>query len=269
MATVNTALSRFRRMAEADKRCKISSSAHFIKNHVSSTIIKVVKNHKQTDAVLLFGNEEGADNIYVYTYADENLKVGDYFIWKKKWFLVYEDINIVREVGFKKQRAVECNAETTSNIHIAYLGSLRTYKDSRLAKIYLESGLKPAIVVGAGLIEIGSRIIVGGYEWEVVDGDTISIPGVDYLYVNRRTKATEVVEEVVDDENAESIVVYAGSTLTFNCDNGVFTADKTLKVTARTMNSATVLVPFGIESFTINAKVDDEPVVLSYEVRGG
>lgn len=265
MAAINSAFDRFRKIEEADKKCKLRANGYFIENHVSSTEVKVVRTDKNIKAVLIFGHEEGSDNVIFYSYPDADVQTGDYFIWETKHFIVFEDTYIVMEAGYKKQKAIECNTIANTDIPVAFLGSMRSYKNNRLVDNFVESKLNPAIIAPVGKFLIGDRIIINNCSWEIIDGDLVSNPNVHYFYLDRRLKDTTV--QTIPSEDAN--VIYAGSTLTVPCDNGQFSSTPSVEIKSRTLNSAVIKVPYGITALQITANVESVETISNYVVRGG
>lgn len=59
---------------------------------------------------MIITDKEGPDTSLVYTYTERaknnELLKGDYYTWKNNTYLVYEDIDLVREVNYKKQKSI-------------------------------------------------------------------------------------------------------------------------------------------------------------------
>lgn len=265
---ITSAYSRFRETNNKELRCSRKVDTYFIKNHVGSTTIEVVRTEEQLPAVLIFDNKEGVDNVLLYTCIESDIKPGDYYLWRDRHFLVIEEISIVKEIGFKKQRTVECNAVANGNLHVAFVGSGRSYRDTRLdGKVYESSGLRPLVIAPHGVIAIDDYLTIGGYTWRVVDGDTISLAAADYMYLERVPSNTTV--EVDEEELEGNPITYAGSQLVIVCDNGLVTSDAKFQIVERTSTTCTIIVPHGLLTFTIDYKQDGKDVATTYIVKGG
>ena len=255
--------SRFRNTCSGEQKCGTINNAFFIKNHVGSTEVEIVRTSEELPAVLIFDNGEGVDNVLLYTCIGSDVVPGDYYTWKGRHFIVTEDITIVKEIGFKKQRSIECNTKANDSIHIAFIGNARTYKDTKLQKNYEGSGLQPLVIVPNGKIEIDDYVTIGGYRWRVVDGDTVTLSAVNYLYLDR------VPNTLTTDVPDPSNVIFAGSHLLILCDNGIAASPVAFTTIERTATSITISVPFGITTFPLSFAREGEPVTVDYIVKGG
>ena len=71
---------RFRRNSKVLSDCNKRKTAYFIKNHESSTTVKVVRTEEEIPAVLVYSHKEGADEVLLYVSSNDDVTVGDYFV---------------------------------------------------------------------------------------------------------------------------------------------------------------------------------------------
>lgn len=145
----------FRRQMEINHCCDLKSEAGFIEDGASATIIYHIRMEEEKAAAMILDEKEGPDKSTVFTYkrdnAQEELLKGDYFLWKDLHYFVYDDIEIVREVAYKKQLAYKCNAVFEHN-SVEYFGyfvsSLAKYVDTTLNKdLVITNNEKPVIIM--------------------------------------------------------------------------------------------------------------------------
>jgi hypothetical protein len=126
----------FRTVAKKRATCFDTRSAAFITQGKLSKDIYHKRKNKIIKAGLVYRYQEGPDEAIVYTFIEDDLRKGDYFIYDDTDYLVYEDQKLVDEnVNHKKHRAVECNISFSFNEQIFkgyFVSTLRRKSDPDL-----------------------------------------------------------------------------------------------------------------------------------------
>ena len=145
----------FRKKQQNSEDCRNKFESSFILEGTSAVVIHSLRLNVNKQAALIITDKEGPDTSLVFTYKeqvkDNELLKGDYYSWKNNIYLVYEDIDLVREVDYKKQRCYQCNASFTYNdeeYYGYYVSSLAKYVDTTLQDdLIITDNDKPILVL--------------------------------------------------------------------------------------------------------------------------
>lgn len=221
-----SAFERFRRTNSVRNNCVKKKTSYFIEHHLSSTEIYVERTEETIPAVLVVNDTEGADSFLTFVYEDEDIQLGDYFTWKENnHFFVLEKVHVIKEVDYKKFRALECNAVTSEGHWIAFRGNMKSYRNTSLKGQVELTSLQPIVIapISANL-EINKTFVIGSQHWKVIDADLSSINGIGYYYVQRDLNPRNLEEEqdalYENNELAASNVIYIGEKVKLATDKG-------------------------------------------------
>lgn len=262
---------RFRRTNTTKNNCTKRQTSYFIENHLSSTEIYVERTEATIPSVLVVNDAEGADGFLTFVYAEEDIQLGDYFTWKEdNHFFILEDVYIVKEVDYKKFKALECNVQTSDGVWLYFKGNMRTFKDNALRQNYEINGLKPLIIAPLHeTLKINGYITIDDQKWHIIDADVDSIHGIGYYYVERDLNSRNIEDELelLEEEGLLDgpSVVYVGQGVTINSDKGFITGDD-IQVLKRTANS----VDFKFTSagrLSVTVKQNNVEKTYNYEVK--
>lgn len=262
----------YRKKMEASSNCDMNYESSFIVDSTSATQIHVLRLNEDKQAALIINEKEGPDTVLVYTRKEfrdyKNLLKQDYFTWRDKTYFVYEDIDIVRDVNFHKQRAYNCNVNFTvdNNTYYGYyVASLAKYVDTKLEnKLNITDNDKPILILPCfDWIEVGLKIVIQNKPYKIIDYDAITNNGICYCSLDRDfiSKQDDVEQDI------EEGVIIAGNSFTVTTNNGYFSASSEVIIEDRTLTSVTFVVEYGVDEITITTKnTDNELITTTYKV---
>lgn len=255
----------FRTVAKKRATCFDTRSAAFITQGKLSKDIYHKRKNKIIKAGLVYRYQEGPDEVMVYTFQNDDLRKGDYFIHDHVNYLVYENQKLVDDnLNHVKQKAVECNVSFNfgEEVYQGYFkSSLRRYNDEEFqGKQVLNPEEKPLLILPKNAnLTINSEFIIEGKPWRIIEYDDITNKGITYYYLERGIK-TNVVEPI---EEIEPLTVSAFSTSveiptlnafdehSFETVDGVFSSMPKVNIVERTSTLIKFTIPFGVEEITI------------------
>ena len=268
----------FRAKMETNENCRLKYEAAFILEGTSATKIYHVRLNEDRAAALTLTDKEGPDTSIVFTYKraeqEQELLKGDYFRWNEQTWFVYEDVTLVREAVYKKQRAYQCNVYFTledETIFGYYVSSLAKYVDTTLQnKINITDNDKPILIMPRhDAIKVGTHMIIGQKPYKVIDIDSITNDGIIYLSLDRdftSKSADIVVEEIQPEEAVEQGILVAGAEITVLTQNGVFKTSRQVDVVRHGHDSVTFVVPYGVEELTVVTRNEETELETIYKV---
>ena len=263
----NNIYEQFKRVQGVRDSAYNRETASFVENSTASTKITNVAKSKVISASLVFDEKEGSDNVVVFTLiGEDNIQKGGYFIYDSIYYLVYEDVKIVKEnVAYKKQKAIECNVSMSiggDTVNAAFMGPARKFSgDSLTSGIATTEKQQPIIIVpDLPVFAAESKLTIGGRTWRISDYDNITNKGLMYLYVEPTTEL--VVETVIEpdleirstelDLQLQPMISYI-----FNTMGAYFIASPPVNVIRRTPTEVEFKVPLSVEEVTISVKNED------------
>jgi hypothetical protein len=266
----NSKYGTFRNRTEVNTNVTIRQASDFIEKSASS--VDAFRESTETDikAVIISEQKEGANETILFTYAIDNIVVGEFITYRNKTYMVYGQYEIIFSNEFKKHKMIECNV-TLKNASVTqrayYISSLRKYVS--LANIgesqipYEFSTQKPVIVTKANLnIKPGERFLVNGEPFTINDIDKFSNDGVYYMSVEKSTiipgvdNITTLVAQPVPTPEVDDLQgdIVAGEYITILTNSGyaVFSTD----VEILSKNATTVIfeAPIGVKNLTVKTK---------------
>lgn len=253
----------FRERAKQNECCRIKYESAFIIDGSAATTIFHVRTNNKRQAALTIDEKEGPNTTLVFTddlQSEQNLRKGDYFIWRDKYYFVYENCDIVREVGYIKQRAYQCNVDFVINNETYfgyYVSSLRSYVDTELEqKLNISDKEKPILILPfVDGIEVGLKLVISGKPYKIIDFDLITNDGICYASLERDfIDKSDNIAAQEDETDIESLVLKAGDIVTLSIEYGYFKTDVKVDVIKRTISEVQFVVPFGINQLIVYTK---------------
>lgn len=264
----------FRSKHKISEDCAAKFESKFIIEGTSATVIHTLKDEQDRKAALIITDKEGPDTSLVFTYKNEKqpqteLLKGDYFTWKNNTYMVYEDVEIVRDVLYKKQKVYQCNVSFKVNDQSYfgyYVSSLTKYVDTALkGNLIITDNEKPILVIPTfDWVQTGSKIVINGKPFKIIDFDMITNNGICYcsLDVDFISKQEDIVEQK-EEENT----LKAGIEQTLPINYGFVSFEPTVKVIRKSSKEVTFTVPYGVTELVITTKnMDKIDIKQSYKV---
>ena len=262
----------FRKKQQNSEDCINKFESSFILEGTSAVVIHSLRLNVNKQAALIITDKEGPDTNLVFTYRervkDNELLKGDYYTWRDKTYLVYEDVDIVRDVDYKKQKSYQCNVSFEYNNTIwygYYVASLAKYVDITLqGNLNITDNDKPILVLPqVDWMAIGVKIVINGKPYKIIDFDAITNSGIVYCSLDRDfvNKQEDVITEY------DGAVLTAGIESEVNTNYGYFKADKNVDILSKTYTSVKFIIPYGIDNITITTKDElKNDIVTEYKV---
>ena len=251
----------YRRKMEASKQCMLCQETAFILEGSSATIIHMLRTDVDKQAALIINEKEGPDTVTVFTHkkekrCDELLKT-DYFKWKDKTYFVYEDIDIIREATYKKQKAYACNVEFSLEHQEEkycgyYISSLAKYVDTTLqSNLNITDNDKPILIIPHfDWVNIDTKIIIKGKPYKIINYDGLTNDKIAYCSLDRDfiSTQTDIVEEIPNN------TFVAGEEIELDVIDGYFKTDVPVEIVSKTLNKVKFIIGFGIPEISITTK---------------
>ena len=253
----------FRTKMRNEACCRLKYETDFIENGTSATNIYVIRTQLDKKAGLVINEKEGPDTAIVFTYLDDDkdkeLLKPDYFIWKHHTYFVYENVDLVLETYYKKQRAYQCNVHfNVGDERYAgyFVASLSSYLETPLAKnLVITNADKPILIMPHyEWLKVGLQFKIDHKPWKVIDFDTTTNPGVAYISLD--LDFFQKNADVIEDDLCQHGEIEAGREFEVFTADGYFTADKEVEITKHTSDIVKFKVPYGLDSITISVKDD-------------
>lgn len=255
------AFERYQRNFGVQSNCLKKKTAYFIENHESSVVIGVNRTEEEIPAVLVFTDNEGADEALLFVSINDDFMVHDYFTWKNTTFFAYEQVNVAKEVDYIKFKVLQCNVFVNDSFWAYFKSSLRSSKDSRMTKDAEFSSIVPLLVAPRNEeLRIGGTITFNDQVWDIEDGDIFTVSGIGYYYLTRGLNSRD------EEEYEEELVVpkfYIGSDITVDTENGYYFTEQKVKLKERTLNYVSVIA-MEAGKLLITTLKNGEPVVNEF-----
>jgi len=291
----------FRTVAKKRATCFDTRSAAFITQGRLSKDIYHKRKNKNIKAGLVYQYKEGPDEAIVYTFKEDDLRKGDYFVYDHTDYLAYEDQKLVDEnVNHKKHRAVECNVSFSfqGDIYKGYfISTLRRKSDSDFeGKQLLMPDEMPLLILPKNdSLTINSIFSIDDKPWKIVEYDSITNKGITYYYLERDFKRNHGDEEetliqnfnFIEEEvnfTQEPEPLFAAFSIQaeedtkhemalrplvdyyFSTEDAYFSATPKIDVINREKTKIHFQVPFGISEVAISTKMNGAIVEKIYRV---
>lgn len=266
----NSKYGTFRNRTDVNTNVTIRQASEFIEKSASSVDALRESTGTNIKAVIISEQKEGGNETILFTYAADNIQIGEYITYRTKTYMVYNQYEIIFSQEFKKHKLIECNVELKFGNEVQkayYISSLRRYNSLRdLSSTYLPyefSNQKPMIITKQNAnIKFNTRFIILGEAFVVNEVDKISNQGVYYLSVEKSTVMHDVddvstsVTQPVPTKTVEVLAgdIIAGDEVTISTNSGY--AEFSYDVDIISKNATTVVfeAPIGISSLVVKTK---------------
>lgn len=259
----------FRKKSNSIK-CSTRVKSNLITNAAGTTKVLHRRVNKDIEVNLVITNKtEGRGTAKVYSWVADDLKVGDYFVWKNNVFLVTEqENNVLLDEDIHKFDARECNVQvyqegSESGSKVSYwfdavfIGSATQKIDTSLktsdnSNALLSIGGKDLIIFSGFNSKKLKRIMINNQQWDILDWDDTTAAPIIYATIDQ-TPVTIVQQE--EPEKPTEQVYRAGLSYTFKTENYYYTSDYSLKCD-RQKDKVIITLPYDIPTIVFNTKVD-------------
>lgn len=279
-----SSFSRFTAKNQARSGSNASLNSNFIFKGYPSTTIHC--GEKAISAVVV--NQQEKDVAYIYTKTTDTLEVGSVWMAKTLPLLVSEEIIIIKDVQWKKYKALICNVNI-GDLYGWYYGPEKRHVSVTLHQnAILTSDIKPVLVLPTGHITINDRIYISGRGFMVQEYDEISSPGIGYYSLVAATISKEELENnqgknffIVKEkqetitypdeparENEEGIIeILPYHPIAIGTEEGFFESSLSmLEVLSIKEKEVEFIVPFGAPDFSITVQEDGQLVTINCKV---
>lgn len=263
------AYDRFRRNYDVQSSCLTKKTAYFIKNHESSTVINVTRTTDDIPAVLVYTDNEGADEVILFVSKDDDFVVKDYFTWNNITFFAYEKVEVVKEVDYVKYKALQCNVFVNDSFWAYFKSTLRSSRDNKMSNKTEFSTIIPLLIAPRNeQLVIGGQINFNNQVWDIEDGDIFTINGIGYYYLSRGINSRDE-EEYEPEEKIPTNLYYIGAKITVPTEMSYFKVSPDsfkFKIEERSINSVTI-IPLESGNIQITTLIHDEPVISNFIIK--
>ena len=267
----------FRRKLDISENCIANYESSFITEGTSAVTIYSLRLNAYKKAAIIITDEEGPDTSLVYTFKErakeQELLKGDYYTWNNNTYLVYEDVQVVLETKYKKQKSYQCNVsfdyecDCGCNTYFGYfVSSLARYVDTNLqGGLNITDNEKPILILPhLSWIKIGAKIIIKNKPYKIIEFDAITNNGLAYCSLDRDfiDKQEDVELDVISDDT-----LIAGIEQELDINFGYFSTDCKIDIIEKSDNKVKFIIPYGIEKIVITTKdINQIDMVSTYKV---
>lgn len=246
----------FRRKLDISENCIANYESSFITDGTSAVKIYSLRLNSYKQAAIIITDKEGPDTSFVYTFKErvkeQELLKGDYYTWNNNTYFVYEDVPIVLEGKYKKQRSYQCNVIVNNDDNYCggyFVSSLAKYMDTTLqSNLNIADNDKPILILpNCDWVKNGTQVVIQNKPYKIIAVDNITNNGIAYCSLDRDflDKFDDAVPEL---ENA----LIAGIEQELSVENGAFETNYKVEIVSKTIDSVKFIIPYGLNEITIN-----------------
>lgn len=246
----------FRRKLDISENCIANYESSFITDGTSAVKIYSLRLNSYKQAAIIITDKEGPDTSFVYTFKERvkecELLKGDYYTWNNNTYFVYEEVPVVLEGKYKKQRSYQCNVVVHCGDSCCggyFVSSLAKYTDTTLqSNLNITDNDKPILVLpDCDWADNGTKIVIKNKPYKIIAVDNITNSGIAYCSLDRDflNKFEDVVPEL---EN----VLIAGIEQELSIENGTFETNYKVEIVSKTADRVVFIIPYGLNEITIN-----------------
>ena len=246
----------FRRKLEINDNCIAGYESAFIVEGTSAVTIYNVRLHTIQQAAIIITDKEGPDTSLVYTYKkralESELLKGDYYTWNNNTYFVYEDVPIVLEGKYKKQRSYQCNVTVECGDNCCggyFVSSLAKYMDITLqSNLNIADNDKPILILpDCDWVKNGTQVVIQNKPYKIIAVDNITNNRIAYCSLDRDflNRFDDAASEL---ENA----LIAGLEQELSIENGVFETNYKVEIVSKTIDRVKFIIPYGLNELTVN-----------------
>ena len=256
----------FRRKLDINEKCIANYESSFITEGTSAVQIYSLRLKDYKQAAIIITDKEGPDTSLVYTFKEQarehELLKGDYYTWNTNTYFVYEDVQVVLDTNYKKQKSYQCNVEFDCTCECGcgryfgyYVSSLARYVDTTLqSNLNITDNDKPVLVLPAQeWVKVGTKIVIYNKPYKIIEIDTITNKGIAYCSLDRDFVSKQK-DVVIEETNP---VLVAGIEQLIATYDGYLETNHKVDIISRTDTGITIVVPYGLDEIVLTTKDDD------------
>lgn len=255
-------------------------SQDFISNGINSYPSVKITNESGTQKITAaVVNKQESDEAYIYTPKNKPLAVGSIWSAKSLYWLISEEIIIIKDVTWHKYHAYLCNVEVDGKRGYFYGPGKSKINVNLKQNTFLLSAQSPVLVMGSDSLKYRDKFLIKNRAWSVKEYDDISTEGITYYTLAQATisKNTKIeslsnlkpfdnIDGNQDEELRESgeisadEPVYVIPMTEITVDNFKSFEDSSLvEVVKRTKSSVTFKIKYNVEKcvIIINEKAEE------------
>lgn len=163
-------------------------SQEFINNAINSyPSIKIVSEDGKQKITAAVVNKQESDEGYIYTPKNKPLTIGSVWLSKTLYWLVSEEIVIIKDVNWRKYHVYLCNVEVDGK-HAYFYGPGKSRINVNLKQnTYLMSAQSPILIMGSDSLEYRDKFVIKNRAWSVEEYDDITTDGITYYTLAQTT----------------------------------------------------------------------------------
>jgi hypothetical protein len=279
----NSKYGTFRNRTEVNTNVTIRQASEFIEKSASSVDAFRESTGTSIKAVIISEQKEGGNETILFTYAFENIAIGEFITYRKKTYLVYGEYEIIFSNEFKKHKLIECNVELKFGDQVQkgyYISSLRRYNNMNDLSVtnvpYEFSSQKPIIITKENTnIEFNTRFIIADESFVVNDIDKISNQGLYYLSMEKSTKYHDI-DDLVNSVTAKVPVkqveiltgdIIAGDNITIQTNFGYATFSSDVDIISKNATTVVFEAPIGVSQLIVSTKdLEGNIITTNYRI---
>jgi hypothetical protein len=279
----NSKYGTFRNRTEVNTNVTIRQASEFIEKSASSVDAFRESTGTSIKAVIISEQKEGGNETILFTYAFENITIGEFITYRKKTYLVYGEYEIIFSNEFKKHKLIECNVELKFGDQVQkgyYISSLRRYNNMNDLSVtnvpYEFSSQKPIIITKENTnIEFNTRFIIADESFVVNDIDKISNQGLYYLSMEKSTKYHDI-DDLVNSVTAKVPVkqveiltgdIIAGDNITIQTNFGYATFSSDVDIISKNATTVVFEAPIGVSQLIVSTKdLEGSIITTNYRI---
>ena len=175
------------------KEANDAYNVDFVMNGYPS--VKIINEESAETMTASVVSKQESDEAYIYTAKKKPLTVGDVWCAKGLYWLISEEIVIIKEVTWHKYHAYLCNVEV-DNKHAFFYGPGKSRISVNLKQnTFLMSSQSPVLVVGGTPLEYRDKFLIKERAWSVEEYDNISTEGITYYTLAQTTISKDTKKE--------------------------------------------------------------------------
>ena len=263
MAIRESLIERMSRINAVKKQCLNNKTSYFVEHGESTTTIFNERLEEEQIVNIVMNDHDGPDSAFIFGLTSTDIRVGDYLTWKETaHYLVYEKVQVIKEVDYNKFKAFECNVQINDTFYGYLIGSRQTAKDIAMSNEASKLLFTLVCPISCGL-EIDESIKINDQVWDIVEADTVSDPFIGYYYIERGTNTKKSSIGMPKDKAG---IVYSGTALRIPTSSGYYHTETSIELIERSYDYITIKVPKTDFSITVK-DVDGNEVVKNYTVK--
>lgn len=246
----------FRRKLDISENCIANYESSFITDGTSAVKIYSLRLDSYKQAAIIITDKEGPDTSLVYTFKERakecELLKGDYYTWNNNTYFVYENVPVVVDGKYKKQRSYQCNVTVECGDNRCggyFVSSLAKYMDTTLqSNLNISDNDKPILVLpDCDWTKNGTKVVIKNKPYKIIAVDNITNDGIAYCSLDR-----DFLDKFEDAAPELANVLIAGIEQELNIADGVFETNYKVEIVSKTADKVAFIIPYGLNEIIIN-----------------